>query len=80
VILRNNNTNEFVIRVYNVGRKTVAEFYSIKDDERYQVKVSATNFDNISVLNKTTGKPVLFGRNEAFIQFPIMEGDNYEVK
>jgi alpha-glucosidase (family GH31 glycosyl hydrolase) len=80
VVVVRNNSNGLVIRVYKVNRKNVAEFYSVKDDERYQVNVTALDFDNVSVLNKTTGELVIFSRNEAYIEFPIIEGHHYEVK
>ncbi len=80
VLLRGNTLDDLIARVYMVNKKTVSEFYSLKNDEKYQIKVSATNFDSISVLNTTTGENIMFKRNGAYIEIPIVEGNNYEVK
>ena len=80
VILRNNKTDELTARVYEVGQKATTDFYTLKEGKKYQFDVLNTNLDKVNIKNTTTDEAVSFNSSEGFIEFSIVEGQDYEIK
>lgn len=80
VIIRNKDTEEFVARIYEVEKKVETEFYTLQNGEKYELEVLSTELEKVTVQNKTTGKTISHKKGEGFIDFPIEEGQNYEIK
>jgi len=63
VIVRDNNTDKLTARVYAVGKQTVAEFYTLQNGEKYEIKISKPNLNKADVWNTTSNEEMFFEYN-----------------
>lgn len=78
VVLREKQT--FKVRVYAVGKKATAEFFTLNEGKKYHVQVSNLNQNALSVWNKQTKEIVHHIKKAGFVEFNIVEGQDYELR
>lgn len=79
VLLRKDNSEELIARVYEVGKKATSDFYTLETSEKYSIEVANTTLENVSIKNLSSGKSVAFKKKNGYIEFPVVEGNNYQI-
>lgn len=79
VILRKANSEDLICRVYNVGKKAEADFYTLNDGVKYSIRVRRHKSTNSKVVNTSTKTAIQYTQGNNYIEFPITEGQNYDV-
>lgn len=80
VVLRKINSDDLICRVYDVGKEVVSDFYTLSEGNKYSINVLNTAFDTLKVVEAETGNPVAFYKGNNYIEFPIVEGSNYDIR
>ncbi|MCT4586983.1 MAG: glycoside hydrolase family 31 protein [Carboxylicivirga sp.] len=80
VILRQANTDQLLARVYDVNNEGISNFYTLKEGEKYTFEVAAKQVDKATVKEVKTGKEIQIKKGNGFIEFPIVEGNSYQIK
>lgn len=80
VVLREINSDNLFCRIYNVGKKVESDFYTLKERKKYSIRLLKNDFNNISVMNACTNEKVKFVQGNNYIEFPIREGQDYDIE
>lgn len=79
VLVRKDNTEKLIARVYEVSKKSISDFYTLGTGEKYSIEVATSNLQGATIKNLTSGDPVPFETKNGYIEFPVIEGNNYSI-
>ncbi len=79
VVLRELNSEDLICRVYEIGKKVESDFYTLSEGKKYTIKVLAADINSSTVVNTDTKLNVSYQKGNNYIEFPILEGQNYVI-
>lgn len=79
VVLRELNSERLKCRIYKVGKKAASDFYTLQEGKKYTIKVLSADSNSSTVVNTDINVKVSFQNGNNYIEFPIVEGQNYVV-
>lgn len=80
VIFREAETAILKARIYEVGKKQKADFFTRDFGETYSIDVATLDLKKAVVKNMTTGLEINLKRKQDYLEFTIKEGQNYRVQ
>jgi len=80
LVLRNSDDQNLKVRVYAVNKKVKAEFFSLQNSNKYEIKISETNLNKVEVWDIDSNTKVPFQYKKNYIEFEILEGHSYNLK
>lgn len=80
VVLRELNSDNLICRVYDLGINAESDFYTLSEGRRYSIRIHNTDFDKMTVVNAATKDKINYIKGNNYIEFPIVEGQDYDLK